>query len=228
MMIRMKRTIYHGSKDKIKNPIYGYGKSYNDYGLGFYCTEEIDLAKEWAVDFKRNGFVNQYELEEDDLKILYLNEEPFCTLHWLALLLVNRRFDVSAGLAKAAKEYIVDNFLIDISGYDVIIGYRADDSYFSFAKDFITGVISYRQLNNAMLLGKLGEQIVLKSPKAFEALSFVDAQYVSADEWYVKKTARDDVARNTYFSIERSRYQKGDLYITQILDEEMKTNDPRL
>ena len=42
--------IYHGSKDIIKIPLYGYGKKYNDYGLGFYCTENIELAKEWAVD----------------------------------------------------------------------------------------------------------------------------------------------------------------------------------
>ena len=43
------------------------------------------------------------------------------------------------------------------------IGYRADDSYFSFASDFINGAISYRQLCNAMCLGKLGQQFVLKS-----------------------------------------------------------------
>ena len=81
-------------------------KLYNDYGLGFYCTEEKNLAKEWAVDFKRDGFVNQYIMDETNLKILYLNKEPYCTLHWLALLLANRRFDASSGLASAAKEYI--------------------------------------------------------------------------------------------------------------------------
>ena len=224
----MNRTIYHGSKDKIQNPMYGYGKSYNDYGLGFYCTKEIDLAKEWAVDFKRDGFVNQYILEERDLKILYLNENPYCTLHWLALLLANRRFDISAGLASAAKAYILENFLLDISAYDVIIGYRADDSYFSFAQDFIAGAISYRQLNNAMYLRNLGEQVVIKSEKGFAAIQFINVEYVSADEWYVKRASRDDEARRTYFSLERSRYQKGDLYITQILEEEMKADDPRL
>ena len=53
-------------------------------------------------------------------------------------------------------------FLLDISEYDVIIGYRADDSYFSFAQDFVAGVISLQKLSEAMQLGKLGEQIVLK------------------------------------------------------------------
>ena len=224
----MQKTIYHGSQNKIEKPIFGYGKAYNDYGLGFYCTEELDLAKEWAVDFKQDGFVNHYILDMTGLNVLYLNNEPYCTLHWLALLLVNRRFDASAGLARSAKEYILDNFLLDISGYDVIVGYRADDSYFSFAQDFISGTISYRQLNNAMYLGNVGEQIVLKSKNAFDAITFVEAKCVSANEWYAKKATRDNEARNAYFSLERNRYQKGDLYITQILDEEMKADDPRL
>ena len=34
----MLRKLYHGSRDIIKKPVYGYGKKYNDYGLGFYCT----------------------------------------------------------------------------------------------------------------------------------------------------------------------------------------------
>lgn len=186
------------------------------------------LAKEWSVDFKRDGYMNQYVLQEVDLNILYLNEKPYCTMHWLALLLANRSFDVSTGLSRSAKEYILENFLLDISEYDVIIGYRADDSYFSFAQDFIGGGISYRQLNNAMRLGNLGEQIVLRSQNAFDALSFVRAEYVSASEWYVKKAARDAEARATYFSTERNKHEKGDLYITQILDEEMKADDARL
>ena len=49
--------------------------------------------------------------------------------------------------------------------YDVIIGYRADDSYFSFAKDFINNTISVEQLAEAMRLGELGIQIVLKSER---------------------------------------------------------------
>ena len=45
----MIQSIYHGSKDIIEKPKYGYGKRYNDYGLGFYCTDSIEMAKEWGV-----------------------------------------------------------------------------------------------------------------------------------------------------------------------------------
>ena len=39
-------TIYHGSKQIVENPAFGLGRKNNDFGLGFYCTESINLAKE--------------------------------------------------------------------------------------------------------------------------------------------------------------------------------------
>ena len=40
--------LYHGSENIIDVPTYGKGARHNDYGKGFYCTEDIELAKEWA------------------------------------------------------------------------------------------------------------------------------------------------------------------------------------
>ncbi|MFR9255869.1 MAG: DUF3990 domain-containing protein [Merdibacter sp.] len=149
-------------------------------------------------------------------------------MHWLTVLLQNREFDVPSGLALEAKEYLLANFSVDHESYDAIIGYRADDSYFSFAQDFINGTISYRQLNNAMYLGKLGQQFVLKSKKAFDQIKFVGSEIAESSEWYAKKMLRDKTGRREYFSVERNRRQRGDIYITQIMDEEMMPNDPRL
>ena len=226
--ITMIKKLYHGSSNIIEKPIFGYGKHYNDYGLGFYCTDNLEMAKEWAAGKERDGYANCYELECDGLRILDLNEPEYSILHWLTVLLQNREFNVPSGLALEAKEYLIANFAIDYESCDAIIGYRADDSYFSFAQDFINGTISYRQLNNAMHLGKLGQQFVLKSKTAFERIKFVDSEIVKSDEWYAKKLRRDKAARSEYFNVERNRRQRGDLYITQIMDEEMKPDDPRL
>ena len=220
--------IYHGSKDIIKKPIFGIGKKYNDYGLGFYCTESIELAKEWAVDINRDGFANIYELDIKDLKILNLNDKKYNILHWLTILLENRIFDIHSGLAYEGREYLLKNFKINYEDYDVIIGYRADDSYFAFAQDFLNGSISYKQLNNALLLGKLGNQIVLKSKKAFNKIEFIDYIKVDKDKYYPIKENRDKLARREYFNNERNERQKGDINIVNIIDEEMKENDPRL
>ena len=152
----------------------------------------------------------------------------YTMLHWLTILLENREFDASTPLAAEAKEYLLQNFHLDYEKADIIIGYRADDSYFSFAADFINGAISYRQLSNAMRLGKLGQQFVLKSTRAFERLEFTGYEIASVQEWYKRKASRDHMARRQYFDLERNRRQRGDLYITTILDEEMKPDDPRL
>ena len=93
---------------------------------------------------------------------------------------------------------------------------------------FINGTISYRQLNNAMYLGRLGQQFVLKSKKAFDRINFLGSETAESSEWYAKKMLRDKTARREYFSVERNRRQRGDLYITQIIDEEMMPDDPRL
>lgn len=220
--------LYHGSKDIIEKPIYGQGKKYNDYGLGFYCTDNIELAKEWGTSFERSGYANRYQIDCTGLTILDLNDDKYCILHWLAILLSNREFDTPAGLALEAKEFLKKNFMLDYKKYDIIKGYRADDSYFSFAQDFINGTISYRQLNNAMHLGKLGIQYVLKSKEAFNKIIFDGYEKADYKEWYAKKMKRDKSARREYFDVERNRRQRGDIYITQILDEEMGPDDKRL
>ncbi len=108
------------------------------------------------------------------------------------------------------------------------MGYRADDSYLSFAQDFISGAISYQQLGRAMHLGRLGQQFVLKSERAFDRLRFTGYEGASRDEWYERKMSRDRAARREYLDEERNRRQPGDLFITTIMDEGMGGGDERL
>ena len=157
-----------------------------------------------------------------------MSDTDYCALRWLSVLLQNRMFSLTAPLAEEAGEYIVRNFSVDISKYDIITGYRADDSFFSFAQDFLNGTISYRQLFNAMHLGKLGMQYVLKNSRAFERTAFTGFEKVLSEVWYEKKMIRDTTARNEYLNAERYRRQRGDLFIVQILDEEIKPDDSRL
>ena len=67
-----KITLYHGTPDRIVTLKFGGGDDKHDYGRGFYLTENIELAKEWAVcrPNEKNGWVHKYELECDGLKIL--------------------------------------------------------------------------------------------------------------------------------------------------------------
>lgn len=223
----MKR-IYHGSADLIKHPEYGFGKPYNDYGLGFYCTESMDMAKEWSVDLDRDGFANIYDIDMRGLSVLNINSEQYTILHWLTVLLQNREFDMPAALAREAKQYLIENFNVDYNEADIIIGYRADDSYFSFAQDFLNGTISYRQLCRAMKLGNLGLQFVIKSEKAFFKLKYIGCELAHNDMWYPKKKYRDDAARTEYFNVDRNKIRDDDLFILDIIREEIEKDDSRL
>ena len=147
--------IFHGSENRIEKPEYGKGKPYNDYGLGFYCTEDIEMAKEWSCGEEHDGFANEYTLDITGLKVLNLNAPEYTILHWLAVLLKNRTFRLTNPIAKDAKEYLLEHFPVNTEDYDIIIGYRADDSYFSFADDFLNNAISVRKLEKAMRLGNL-------------------------------------------------------------------------
>ncbi len=224
----MKKAIYHGSSSIIEKPIFGFGKVRNDYGLGFYCTETLSMSKEWGVSKYANGYANIYNIETDGLSVFDLNSNEYTILHWLAVLLENRIFDIGSALAQEAKDYLLKNFAVPYKEFDIVTGYRADDSYFSFAQDFINGTISVRQLGNAMKLGELGNQFVLKSKKAFDAIHFEGYEIAESSEWFAKKELRDKSARRQYFDVEKNKRQRGDLYIIQILDEEIKADDPRL
>lgn len=221
-------TLYHGSENIIEAPEFGKGARNNDYGKGFYCTENIELAREWACAKNKSGYVNVYEFDLTGLKVLNLNDGQYHILNWLAILADNRTYWQRGSIAEEAKEYIKTHFLLDVSPYDVIIGYRADDSYFSFAQDFVSGLISFQKLSEAMRLGKLGEQIVLKSEKAFQQLKFIGYEVADAEEYYIKKTEREREARKEYRRNKKGNANINDLFMLDIMREGIQNGDARL
>ncbi len=222
------KVLYHGSTKVIERPVLGLGNPKNDYGLGFYCTESLELAKEWACTELSDGFVNSYEIGFEGLNILHLNKKSYHILNWLSILLQNRTFVLSQGLPSEAKAYLLDNFLPEYEHYDLIIGYRADDSYFSFANAFLNNTISLEQLRKAMFLGKLGEQVVLKSEEAFSRLIFNESIPVDSSLYFPKRQARDRQARAD-FQNEKAEVSPADaVYMIDILRQKWTNEDPRL
>ena len=224
----MKYRIYHGSADRIEVPQFGVGSTKNDYGLGFYCTESQDLAKEWAVRKGQNGWANSYEIESEGLKVLRLSSPQYTTLHWLTILLQNRQFQIAEGMPRFAYDFLTLNYSIPYRDFDIIIGYRADDSYFRFAKDFVSGTISYQKLSQAIRLGGLGEQFVLISEAAFERIRFIGSEPVLALEWAEKAVHRDKAARQAYSDVRLFSEDVYNLFIGDIIRNGIKPDDSRL
>lgn len=219
-------TIYHGSEQIVEEPTFGKGKKHNDFGLGFYCTESDDLSKEWAVSSLRNGFSNKYTLDTEYLNILNLNSPDYTILNWIAVLVEHRVFSLKTPVARRAKRYLIDNFSVNVNAFDLITGYRADDSYFDYAESFLNNGISVEQLAKAMKLGKLGEQVVIKSQFAFSKLKYEGFDVAEKDVFYVLRKARDDEANQTY--LEMLEEESDGLYIQDIMRGGIKNDDPRI
>ena len=160
---------------------------------------------------------------------MHLTKGKFNILNWLAILLANRKFDINSPVGSNAREFILSNFLPDITGVDVMIGYRADDSYFSFAEDFVNNTISLCDLNLAMRLGTLGEQVVLISERSFEKIKFMGYEIADYREYYYKRADRDSSARSAYANRKKNLQQlMNDIFVLDIMREDMKNDDPRL
>ena len=224
--MNQKITLYHGSEQIVESPTFGLGKQNNDFGLGFYCTESEELAKEWAVSSLRNGVVNRYSLDTEYLKILNLNSPNYTILNWIAVLVAHRLFSIKSPAAQRAKRYLIDNFGVNVNAYDLINGYRADDSYFDFAASFLNNGISVQQLANAMRLGKLGEQIVIKSKYAFSLLHYDEFSIAEKEKYYVRRKARNDEADQLYSDILEE--ETDGLYILDIIRGGIQNDDPRI
>ena len=221
-----KITLYHGSEQLIEEPTFGKGKQNNDFGLGFYCTESEDLAKEWAVSSLRNGFANRYTLDTEYLNILNLNSPNFTILNWIAVLVEHRLFSIKTPVARRAKWYLVENFSVNVNAFDVVTGYRADDSYFDYAESFLNNGITVEQLSRAMRLGKLGEQIVLKSQFAFSKLHYEEFEVADRETYFCLRKARNDEANRIY--MEMLEEESDGLYIQDIMRGGIQNDDPRI
>ena len=219
-------TLYHGSCRIIREPVYGAGRAHNDYGLGFYCTEDPEMAKEWACTLLDSGYANRYALATEGMRVLNLNSEEYTLLNWLAILVNHRVFRVKTPIAGHAIRYLKENFYINVEEFDLVTGYRADDAYFDFADAFLNNGLTVDQLGAAMRLGKLGEQVVLKSAFAFQQIRFLDAVPADRSFYYPKRKARNDAAMQSYASLAGAG--SDGLYMADIIRQKVKNDDPRI
>ena len=191
-----KLILFHGTPDKIVVPTYGKGEEKHDYGQGFYLTESIDLAKEWAVcrPNEENGWVHKYQLDTVELKILDFQEKG--VLAWLAELMKHRDAADSKRYRMLAKKFI-EKYGVDTKEYDVIRGWRANASYFYIAKEFVRDNIDMDILEELLSLGSLGIQYCIKSELAYSKLHELedDLMAVQYAEFNEKYNQRDITAR---------------------------------
>jgi len=192
--------LYHGSPDSNLVPSYSGGKEYHDYGKGFYCVEDIEKAKEWACQHYeiKTSFVYEYELDISELnQIVDLN--TYSPAYWLSILATHRYVSKEGALLKQRRERFIESFYFDLKNVDIIKGWRADDQYFAYLRDFLRMDISFEAVIEAMKLGDLGQQVVLISERAYSNCRQITRFKIEQSEYekYFKQyNERDYTARS--------------------------------
>jgi hypothetical protein len=219
----MERLLYHGTANHDLLPIFGGGREYHDYGKGFYTTEDIEAAKEWACQGERtSSYVYQYAFDTNGLALLTLDED--CVLEWVSILMTYRRGRRirAAALDRCLK--LIELYGIDIEQHDAICGFRANDSYFQFTTDFITDTITLDTLQKSIKAGDLGYQLCIKSKKAYQHLKLIDKFEMKGSdylEYHHRYVTRDNYARELAETYSTQK-QTGKL-LSEILQERSHT-----
>ena len=220
----MDKKIYHGGNTIVRSPAFGIGRPYNDFGLGFYCTEFPQYAAEWAVEPGKNGFVSAYSINYDGLRIINLCSSQYTPLHWIGLLFNYREFDLSSDTAYRAREYINKYFPVDHQACDCIIGYRADNRCFMLAQEFLDAGLSYKSFRNALAGDDSNRQFVLKSNRAFDRISYLGYETAISETSFPVRRSREIRALKSI----RPAAGSNDFFITDLIEEEVRPYDTRL
>ena len=194
--------LYHGSLVRDFVPTYGLGNDGHDYGRGFYLTADRELGCEWAVGQRSgsDGWLHVYEADLSALSVFDFAEAG--VLAWMAELMKHRAADDSPRYRRDAVRFIA-KYGVDISGYDVVKGWRANASFFFVARLFVQNQLDVSVLEEMLSLGNLGIQYFFQSRKAFAALRELEdaKESVASEPYKVKFDRRDQEARERMVSL---------------------------
>ena len=189
-------TLYHGSPEEFFVPRFGLGNDEHDYGRGFYTTAVSELAREWAVGMQNaeKGWLHAYDVDLSGLRIFDFTEVG--VLAWIAELMKHRKADDSPVYVRDVAKFI-DRYGVDISGYDIVRGWRADASFFFIAQLFVRNQLDVTALDAMLRLGDLGIQYFFQSEASFARLREIESgkELVLASEYRGKYDERDRSAR---------------------------------
>ena len=157
--------VYHGSLECVETPEIREPNRTLDYGSGFYTTTSYKQAEEWVRrKMKGNcaakGFVNEYELDIDQLQSVkcLLFESP--TDEWIDFVMNNR----------LNKDFVHD--------YDIIYGPVANDRVYTCFALYEGGLMSKQNLLAELKTYELVDQYLFHTEQALQLLTFTQAHEI--------------------------------------------------
>ena len=142
--------LYHASGEIVEYPEIRKGKYTKDFSWGFYCTNNIEQAKKWALKRSVSPTINVYRyVENPNLKILKFEE---MNDEWLDF------------VAKCRNG--------GIHSYDIVEGPMADDTIWNFLQDYLSGEISREIFWGLAKFRYPTHQISFHTLEALDCISF--------------------------------------------------------
>jgi len=157
--------VYHGSLEKIKQPEIREPNRNLDYGGGFYATTSEAQATDWVrrrmtEKQAKEGFVNEYFLDEKILKTLNCLIFTSPTEEWLDFVMKNR-----------TDRHFTHN-------YDVVYGPVANDRVYAAFALYEGGLMTKQNLIAELKTYKLVDQYLFHTLKSLQAIKFHDAKQI--------------------------------------------------
>ena len=149
-------VLYHGSKKGIVGDIAPVSRKECDFGAGFYMGTGTMQPLTLVCSEATPKFYT-LSLDTTDLKILELGID----LDWAMLIAYNRR-----EMESVSGSEIYEKYAHMTDGYDLVVGYIANDRMYTELARFFRGDISDVALLNCLSALDLGKQVVAVSEKA--------------------------------------------------------------
>lgn len=165
-------TLYHGSKSGIRGAITPISRAHCDFGKGFYMGTDRTQPLTLICNYP-DAKIYTLSADLSDLKILDIE----VGLEWALLVAYNR------GKMESVKHSTIYQRFADLSrGYDMIIGYIANDRMFVVLDRFFNGEITDLALINSLSALKLGKQYVALTEKACKKIRILDEQELTESD----------------------------------------------
>ena len=199
-------SLFHGNPDFDFIPKFGCGRDYHDYGNAFYCTPSFDSAAEWACLRKteQTAYVYEYKLSvpiDISPEVRILDFDKLDAVYWISALLQHRYDDELRPELLDRREEFIKKYPTNCDKFDIIYGWRADDKFFALVRDFLNALITLETAKEAILLGDLGKQLVVKSERAYSWIKNVNKSELSSDDykkWHGIFNKKDQDGRSAY------------------------------
>ncbi len=202
-------TLYHGSKSGIKGEIAPLSREKCDFGKGFYMGTERTQPLTLICNYD-NAKLYTLEFDITDLKVLDVE----VGIDWALLVAYNRgKMESARGTA------LYERISKMADGYDVIVGFIANDRMFVVLDRFFNGEITDTALINSLSALKLGKQYVAITEKACKNIKIIKEKTLTEQDRILLKTESEH-NRNEGIALAEEmcrKYRRDGKYFDEIL-----------